>query len=73
MAIFGKLVYDAPANLCGQLVTEYLGTSGAAADEGARRQESGGRLWTGVRTDPGYFHNYCFRDTDFPDDEFPFA
>jgi hypothetical protein len=42
MAILINYVYDAAANLCGQLEPEYLGASGAEADEGARRQENGG-------------------------------
>ena len=42
MAILANCVYDAAANLCGQLEPEYLGASGAEADEGARRQENGG-------------------------------
>ena len=42
MAILANCVYDAAANLCGQLEPEDMGTSGAETDEGARRQENGG-------------------------------
>ena len=55
MAIMANLVYDVPANLCGQLVSVYLGTSGAATDEGARRQESGGNCGRGSELTRDFF------------------
>jgi hypothetical protein len=42
MAIIFICVYDAAANLCGQLEPVYVGASGAETDEGARSQENGG-------------------------------